>query len=521
MCAKVSSVIRFDMPQAPSLDASKNFYSHGGFLEVTTRKEILGPVDSQKMCTLYAEFSDDPLSGNLPAKEPYGMTLYSSAHCLDLSKDHSIKVHMFDTSIGTYFPFPVKYSTLDKVKFLRSAMKQKKIPADQQRNLLNVFRTNVQTLEDLFNQPVVSSATTGSGKAEIAAELCLKKDDLQFQHVCSTYQDLVAFSVVLDPLSAPAAIELFTQLRASSAGKLREWITSTELAKRFSDPNFSLSFSDEPDKKLDLSALHKEFRARVINYSKLKMLRFLPDELLPQLSGCTDGAQGACLFLDELSQIVGSELSGTRNAVFEKAQLPSVIDTIKSGYTVAQKRMDLIFSVFNPLIRKDEQGAIILPYTSRLHSNFRFISASAPSQDVPDPRDAARAFMSFNVNNIAGDSSGKSVAFIQWNTDKQIGRFSHILIPRNITEEMRQQAAKKEAETKIPTRAHMGILQAGDSGSIVVVEHLPYFAVTSVDGKSTSGGASIRPLPQPVSEDENTEDARAAAKKKPADNACR
>jgi hypothetical protein len=89
---------------------------------------------------------------------------------------------------------------------------------------------------------------------------------------------------------------------------------------------------------------------------------------------------------------------------------------------------------------------------------------------------------------------------------------------------MRQQAAKKEAETKIPTRAQVGILQAGDSGSIVVVEHLPYFAVTSVDGKSTSGGATIRPLPQPVSEDGEASDANANAKspiRRPSQASCR
>lgn len=49
--------------------------------------------------------------------------------------------------------------------------------------------------------------------------------------------------------------------------------------------------------------------------------------------------------------------------------------------------------------------------------------------------------------------------------------------------------------------AHVGFLQKGDSGSIVVVEHLPYFAVTSSDGEATSGGATIRPLPEPIEEE--------------------
>jgi hypothetical protein len=43
-------------------------------------------------------------------------------------------------------------------------------------------------------------------------------------------------------------------------------------------------------------------------------------------------------------------------------------------------------------------------------------------------------------------------------------------------------------------------MQAGDSGSIVVLEHMPYFAITSVDGEATSGGSALRPLPQPMEE---------------------
>lgn len=525
MCAKVNSVIRFDSPKAPSLDDQKNFFSNGGFLEVTTRKQMFGAVDSYRTCTVYAEFSDDPLSDDAtPENLSSGITLYTSAHCLDLSKDHSIKLYLFDTSSGTYFPFPVRYPTLEKVKSLRAVMKQKALSQEQQGKILKAFRTNVQSLEELFNQPVMSSTTTGSGKSDTASELCLKKDDPKYQNVCSTYQDLVVFKAELDPSLARASSELLMDIRKSSLGRIKQWVTSTELAKKFAESGFTVFFEDSPDNKLNLSALHRELRARVRNFSKFKTLKYVHDELKSHVDDCPKSEQSMCVVAAEIADVMRAELSGTKYENFDAKQLESVVDNLKSEYSVAQKRMDNIFSVFHPLLKTDENGKQSLPFTARLHSNFRFISANEKWQDIPDPRDDSRAFMSFHLNNITGDSSGSKVFFVQWNTEKQLGRFNHIAISRTITEEMREQAAKKTQETKIPTLAHMGILQAGDSGSIVVIEHLPYFAVTSVDGQSTSGGATIRPLPQPVSEDSEVREAEATAKstvRKSAQPSCR
>jgi hypothetical protein len=65
--------------------------------------------------------------------------------------------------------------------------------------------------------------------------------------------------------------------------------------------------------------------------------------------------------------------------------------------------------------------------------------------------------------------------------------------PRNLTTE----ASEKQGEGG---DKHIGYMQEGDSGSIVVIEQLPYFAITSVDGSATSGGAGLRPLPEPIDE---------------------
>ncbi len=54
-------------------------------------------------------------------------------------------------------------------------------------------------------------------------------------------------------------------------------------------------------------------------------------------------------------------------------------------------------------------------------------------------------------------------------------------------------------------------LQPGDSGSLLVLSGLPVGVVSTVDGKETSGGASIRPLPEYVGEEESADSGNTAA----------
>lgn len=503
MCATNKSLLRFDTQQAPSITANEKFYSNGGFIEVYTRKEMFGPVDSFRTCTAYAEFADNPLAPEADIlSAPVFVNVYTSAHCVDLSNDHSLKLFLFDGSKGAYFPFMVKLPALEKMQSLRAAMKQKSLSQDQQRKVLSAFRNNPANLEDLFNQPLMASTTTGSGVSENAAQLCLKKDDPKFQKVCSTHQDLIALKLL--PLSdaGDPAVEVLKELRKNSAKRLRDWIAETKLSQRFADPKFKMFFTDEKASLLGLEDVHKQMRARVDAYSKFKMLKYVHDVLLPPVSSCSGSSSEICAVLPEIADVVRTTLVDTKYSSFEVSKLQSVIDIIKSEFTVAQNRMNSVFTLFEPLIVKDSSGNLSLPFETRLHSNFRFVTESAPTKDVPDPRDTVRAFMNINMNNVTGDVSGGGVKFIPWNPETQSGHFNFMEISRIITDEMKEKAAEKEAETKKPTRAQVGFLQPGDSGSIVAIEYLPYFAVTSVDGVSTSGGASIRPLPEPFEEDQ-------------------
>lgn len=93
VCSSTKSLIRFDQDNVNVANSGmiQQFGSQGGFIEVFTRKEVLGKIDSSRLCTSYVEFSDSPADAPTPSdSSPIELTIYTASHCLDLSKDYRI-----------------------------------------------------------------------------------------------------------------------------------------------------------------------------------------------------------------------------------------------------------------------------------------------------------------------------------------------------------------------------------------------------------------------------------------------
>lgn len=503
VCSKTTSLLRFETDIAPSTVANSNYFSNGGFIEVYTRKSEFAPVDSYRICTAYVEFTDSPAENQaVLLSERLEMNVYTAAHCIDLAKDHSMKLYLFDHAGRSYYPINVDYPLLKQVHELRKSMRDKKVSLENQRKVLNSLRTNAADLTALFNQPTITSGLTGAGTSEVAGKICLKKDDPLYNNVCSTYQDMIHLKIQPASSSPQPVIEKVKEIRETATAKLSSFIGSSILAKKYqSDPNSRLFFADEKNKPLDLVGVHKAVRNRVQTYSKFKMLQYVHDDLLPDISACAANNKAwFCGIRNEFSALIQVALSGTQYESFEPSGLADIVDVLKSDYSASVQRMDTIFTVLESMVAKRADGATYLPVDTRIHSNFRFVTIKDPVEDRPDPRDTARAFMMINVNNLSGVDTGERHRIIYWRPESQLGRFHHLEMHKVVTEEMRKQAADSKAAGK-PEVPHMGFLQAGDSGSMVVIEHLPFFVVTSVNGESTSGGATIRPLPEPIEDD--------------------
>ncbi len=506
VCSGTKSLLRWDRPSIPSVTNSPNFFSNGGFIEVFTRKDVLGLVDSHRLCTAYVEFSNNPaqISGNFDA-EPLTMNVFTASHCLDMSRDYAIKIHLFDGSI--YRDFWVDYKPLEKINALRAAAKMKGISSEIQKKVLQSVRTSAPSLEGIFNAPTISSNVAGTGASTTAGKICLQKDNPDVQHVCATYHDLTALTVEPSANSPAVIVNELKDLRKNAIARSLNWISSSKLAvnEKALTPT-KLVFQDDPGTEQTLISVHKEMRERVRRYSKFKNVQFMQDELLSDLNTCSTGTPAAlCLMSEEISAFVKAQLANTGYEVFEDSKLAFTVATLKSGFSTSMDKMDKAFTVFdNFLSLNATTGKPSHNLDTRIHSNFRFVTANEPTLDVPDPNDAlssGRGFMHFNANNLTGDVTGSSVNFIKWVQSPStplLGRFAYFAFPKQFTNAVRSNYVNRPT----PQDPHIGFMQAGDSGSIVVIEQMPFFTITSVDGAASSGGAGIRPLPEPLDESE-------------------
>lgn len=505
-CSGTKSLLRWDLPSIPSVTNAPNFFSNGGFIEVFTRKDVLGLVDSHRLCTAYVEFSNNPaqISGNVDA-DPLTMNIFTASHCLDMSRDYAIKIHLFDGSI--YRDFWVDYKPLEKINALRAAAKMKGLSSEIQKKVLQSVRTSAPSLEGIFNAPTISSNVAGTGASTTAGKICLQKDNPDVQHVCATYHDLTALTVEPSANSPAVVINELKVLRKNAIARALNWITISKLAaNQKSEKPRELIFQDDPETEHTLTSVHKEMRERVHLYSKFKNVQFMQDELLPDLNTCSTGSPAAlCRLSNEISAFVKAQLLGTGYEVFEDSKLSFTVDALKTGFSRSVNKMDKAFTVFGEFLEDSgTSGAQALQLETRVHSNFRFVTGSEPTQDIPDPKDSVlsgRGFMHFNVNNLTGDNSGASASFVKWAPSPStplLGRFAYFSFPKKFTDAVRSNYSNRP----IPQAPHVGFMQAGDSGSIVVIEQMPFFTITSVDGVASSGGAGIRPLPAPMDESE-------------------
>jgi|GEM_PF-684824 len=497
-CSSTKSLLRWDPEKVPVTSAALTpFLSNGGFIEVFTRSDILGKIDKTRLCSAYVEFNENPadVPGDL-ANQPVQMNVFTATHCLDLSKDHDIKVHVFNGNI--YRDFWVDFKALESVKKLRSAMRIKGVPAEARRKVLETMRSPITNLDELFNANSISSSSTGTGGSLKAAETCLKKNDPDWQHVCATYQDLSVIQVAPSKDTPAVVIDELKQLRTVAVERASKWIAESKIYAELSKtPPLQVSFPDEPGKYLDVKTLHAELRKRIRAYSKFKTVQYLADELGAEIKRCVAGeALPVCKVNSEIAAVLKSVLEGTGYEIFEDSKLTRTLDAFKSGYANAQARMDRSFDVVIPFIQAGD-GTSKLNLKARVHSNFKFTSAGESPIDNPDPKDSlstGRVFANINVNNLTADNTGGSVAYVRWANSS--GRFNYFKMPKKVTDAVRNNFAT----SGMPY--HFGFMQAGDSGSVVVFDHMPMFAISSVDGEATSGGSALRPLPEPMDEDD-------------------
>lgn len=505
-CSQVTSLMRFDLPEVDvsSLANIESFLSNGGFIEVYSRKDVLGPIDSRRICTALVEFSENPaLAAEDVPDAPLNLKIYTANHCLDLSRDYKVKLHIFDGQI--YQDFWLDHETLMQVNELRKAMRKNGVTQSVQEMVLSAFSVRKNSIEEFFKSPTVQTSGGGAGVSNTAGDVCLNKNDPVYQNVCATFQDMTVIRAQPSVSSPVVVLDKLRNIRKVANTRAARWVSETKLSQILAaNPTLRLSFQDKKNEMHDLVSLHGEVRRRVQRYAQFKNVMNVHDVMFEELQRCSVGKGGEmCKLIPSIASVLKAELKGTGYEVFETDNLLYTVDALRSGYNEAFNQVDKAFTVFDSFIEVTTNGGLQVSLKARVHSNFRFVTLNEGTTDSPDPKDSlasGRGFMHFDANNMTADTSGGGVTMISWVSSDEApstalqGRFLHMKFPRELTPEI---AAKQES-----TPHHIGHMQEGDSGSIVVIEQMPYFAITSVDGNATSGGAGLRPLPEPLDEAE-------------------
>ena len=498
VCSKTTSLLRFQVSPGNAITNAANlaqFASNGGFIQIKTRSTTLGLVDKLRTCTAYVEYSSAP-DAVVPVDVEFN--IYTASHCVNLAKDYSmtLQLFMYDPALASikYYPVELSYEPLNAVQKLRLKMKSSGVSAPDQEKILAGFETPQVDVTQLFN--VVSGVTgTNVGPSEKVGQVCLKKDDANYQHVCATYQDLMVIKAKPSS-STPESVKLALKaLQSSSVTRLKNWISASKLKLAMdASPSLALTFSANNEKKYTLSQLHEETRARLNRFSKFRTVQKFAESLGPDLANCASAKSAACVVLPELADVVKNLLPGTSYESITAGELAAIIPLLKPDFQSALLGMDDAFTVFENLAVAKADGSLSIGYEARIHSNYRFLDQASSTVDLPDPLDPLRGFLHIHVNNLTGDKSGGLVEFIRWNSETLKSRFLHLNVRRSLSSPLSPGGTETDQKT-------LGFLQAGDSGSIVVMEHMPFFTVTTVDGTGTSGGAVLRPLPETINPD--------------------
>lgn len=292
-------------------------------------------------------------------------------------------------------------------------------------------------------------------------------------------------------------------------------------------------------------------RERLRTFSRYNMVGSLPN-LPTALLSCGGSTTGLCSAKDDVQtalNAVADNLSlstsslSSNNFLSESSRygqarrkvdgaLAIWKDFFDANSEVNLTETDTVFGNINVTSSKDLFKKQLNPVNFLdLHSNFTVQERSVPT--FPDPKDSTlrRAFLKLPINNIIGldefssftlDSSAspRPIHIESWNADGQSGHFLRFWTTKNqmnsyldnypllgtfnvnfnpadpnsfiVLLDKPTVDPLTDLIAKIPTQA---TLQKGDSGSVFTLDGIPMFALSTVNGEPTSGGAAVAAIP--------------------------
>ncbi|NBX18494.1 MAG: hypothetical protein EBR09_14145 [Proteobacteria bacterium] len=287
-------------------------------------------------------------------------------------------------------------------------------------------------------------------------------------------------------------------------------------------------------------------------YNIVGNLSAMPSDIL----SCGSGTSGICAAKTEVQTALGTVADGLTLSTASLS--PSNFLSSSSPFVKAQKKVDGALDVWKDFFAANDSANTSSPSTDLgangviadtddfpffkkllnpinfldLHSNFIVQDRAVTELPKPENMDLRRAFLKLPINNIIGldefssfsldSSSNPRPIFIDsWNTGSNVGgRFLRFWTTKNQLNSFLDAVPLESAYgdhfnpidpnsfivlfdkptvdtatdtiAKIPTQT---TLQKGDSGSIFTLDGIPMFALSTVNGEPTSGGAAVAAIP--------------------------
>lgn len=297
-------------------------------------------------------------------------------------------------------------------------------------------------------------------------------------------------------------------------------------------------------------------RERMRTFSQFNMTPFLHEltdgltDVPLSLHQCGQSQSGVCA--------VSTMISEALSKVVEQQVLDSGLTkaNYRNSYAAAAKKVDALLSTWSPFFKASEQitrflDGDITGFTNdsgindpialklfmnpvkfmRLNSNFVIQLDSDSNLPSSDNTTLSRAFLTMPLQNIVGDpsmtlNSEDQVAVDSWSSEKVAnggGRYLRFFSLQSTLDSFFSNMNNMAGIHFFPNQSGTAIqvdenymkmasnfdpsffnnksipstvtLQKGDSGSIFTLDGIPMFALSTVNGEATSGGAAVRSIP--------------------------
>jgi hypothetical protein len=442
-CSSVKAVQVPGTILSQSIESGEIPLGWGGVLDLLEHPEK-PETSTRQRCTVHMDYIPTPSGGTV---NPNRIAFWTAEHCLRWQKAGSAELSLFDKSSKKYIRLPIQLDELERFKVGKELFSRLK--------------------PDMLQLYLNASDRPEMGIVERGAPVCktdtgaLQLMDPSLGVVCSTVLDLARIEGTISP-SVQGRPDV-----ADVLGRMRAEIEKIE-TDQFQKADL-LNMLDPSVDKVGLIYWLTHWRSKVSLITKWRGYEGMAS-IIDQVRLCNDGeSSGLCnqefrdFFSVSLTEYEQLKEPGETYPAF-------LLREVNRPMTATSHNLQwLLYS------QKNIQKAIGLAGQASFGTNLlRKTPLLAPQESIKTLGNSGPTYYSVAGLNLLSAGLGSSWADQMFFNDKTIlFKYKKNLI---------------NGETFL--------LQPGDSGTVALIGNMPVGVVSTVNGKETSGGTSVLPLPE-------------------------